>query len=151
MGLISRVSSRTYRSQKKTTVMVFNKFVEVGRVVFIPSSGKIACIVDVADFRHVLIDGPSIDRQKINLNRIQLTKFSVEGLFHGARTKTVSKAWSASNVDAQWKESAWAKKIVQKEARRNLNDFQRFKVMKLKQQRARIINRAVNKAKQTNE
>merc|ERR1711944_248988 len=123
MGLISRVSSRTYRSQKKNNSHVFNKFVEVGRVVFIPSSGKIACIVDVADFRHVLIDGPSVDRQKINLNRLQLTKFSVEGLFHGARSKTVGKAWSAANIDAQWTESAWAKKIAQKAARRNLNDF----------------------------
>merc|ERR1711944_7832 len=147
MGLISRVSSRTYRSQKKNNSHVFNKFVEVGRVVFIPSSGKIACIVDVADFRHVLIDGPSIDRQKINLNRIQLTKFKVDGMLHGARTKNVNKCWEASNIDAQWKESAWAKKIAKKATRAGLNDFQRFKVMKLKQQRARIVNRAVKKQK----
>ena len=126
--------------------MVFNKFVEVGRVCFLPSTGQIASIVDVADFRHVLIDGPNVDRQKINLNRVQLTKFRVEGIFHGARSKVVNKAWESSNIDSQWRESPWAKKIAQKEARRNLNDFQRFKVMKLKQQRARIINRAVNKA-----
>ena len=125
--------------------MVFNKFVEVGRVCFLPASGQTAAIVDVADFRHVLIDGPAVERQKINLNRVQLTKFKIDGIFHGARSKVVNKAWTVSNIDSQWNESPWAKKIAQKQARRNLNDFQRFKVMKLKQQRARIINRAVNK------
>merc|ERR1712062_718084 len=91
MGLISRVSSRTYRTPFVT--MVFNKYVEVGRICYVPDLGKIACIVDVADMRHVLVDGNSINRQKINLNRIQLTKFMATGLLHGARTKNVLKAF----------------------------------------------------------
>lgn len=37
-------------------------------------------------------------------------------------------------IDSKWDESAWAKRIEQKEKRRALSDFDRFKVMKLRKQ-----------------
>merc|ERR1712173_177714 len=95
--------------------MVFTKYVEVGRIVFVPSKKTIFTVVDVVDKNHVIIDSPTKDsRQKINMNNIQLTKFKLEFLFG-------------------------AKKIVKKSLRANLGDFDRFKVMKLKQQRRHII------------
>merc|ERR1711998_373363 len=100
MGLISRVSSRTYRS--------------LG-----------------------LLNNPT---SKINLKRVELTKFRCEFL-HGARTKTVNKAWAAADIDGQWAGSNWAKTLAKKALRASANDFQRFKVMKLKQARREIINK----------
>merc|ERR1712113_1084046 len=122
MGLISRVSSRTYRTPFVT--MVFNKHVEVGRICYVPDLGKIACIVDVADMRHVLVDGDSINRQKIDL-----------------------KAFKDQDINGQWAGSAWAQKLAKKKLRAGLNDFQRFKLMKLKQQKRQIVNSQLKKMK----
>merc|ERR1712226_942846 len=134
-GLISRVSSRTYRSfgllnnpTSKNIKMVFKKFVEIGRVVY------------VIDSNHIIIDAPNVNRSKINLKRVELTKFRCEFL-HGARTKTVNKAWAAADIDGQWAGSNWAKTLAKKALRASANDFQRFKVMKLKQARREIINK----------
>merc|ERR1711981_712598 len=148
MGLISRVSSRTYRKffyKRENTKMIFNKFVEIGRVVFIKESQQIAAVCDVIDSNHIIIDSPSVNRQKINLKRCELTKFKCT-LLHGARTRTVNKAWAAADIDGQWSGSAWAQKLAKKSVRANINDFQRFQVMKLKQQRRRIVNSALSKA-----
>merc|ERR1712178_5940 len=145
MGLISRVSSRTYRffiihkKSQKILKMVFSKFIEVGRIVFVPNSAEIYTIVDVVNAKHILVDSPNGNRQVINLNRIQLTKFKCEFL-HGAKTKTVKAAWAAADIDAQWAASNWAKKIAKKSLRANATDFDRFKVMKLKQARRQIVN-----------
>merc|ERR1712176_1451208 len=151
MGLISRVSSRTYRffiphktSQKKILKMVFSKFIEIGRIVFVPNSAEIYAIVDVVNAKHVLVDSPNGKRQVINLNRIQLTKFKCE-FFHGAKTKNVKAAWAAVDIDAKWAASNWAKKLAKKSLRANATDFDRFKVMKLKQARRQIVNAAVAK------
>merc|ERR1739838_1131313 len=122
MGLISRVSSRTYRNFFAN--MVFTKFVEIGRIAFTPASGQIAAIGDGGDNRHVILDGPTYNRQKVNLNRIQLTKLKLNFL-HGARTKTVVKAWNAENMDSQWADTHWAKVIAKKATRASLSDFQR--------------------------
>merc|ERR1711937_1112027 len=140
MGLISRVSSRTYRKSPKHTnfnKMVFTKYVEVGRIVFVPGKQAIYTIVDVIDNRHVIIDSPTKD-SRTNMNNIQLTKFKIE-FMHGARSATVKKAWAAADVDARWAATNWAQKIAKKNTRANLSDFDRFKVMKLKQQRRHII------------
>merc|ERR1711953_1644593 len=142
MGLISRVSSRTYRISQNGLQQIRRS-----RSRLLPPQHwsnrqhRRCCRLQTRSDRRT-----QRRQAKINLNRVQLTKFKVEGIFHGARSKVVNKAWESSNIDSQWQESPWAKKIAQKEARRNLNDFQRFQVMKLKQQRTRIINRAVNKA-----
>merc|ERR1711879_1094137 len=95
--------------------MVFTKYVEIGRIVVVGQA--IYTIVDVIDNRHVMIDSPKKDsRKKINMNNMQLTKFKLE-FMHGARTATVKKAWEAAGMDAKWAETAWAKKMVQKNLR----------------------------------
>merc|ERR1712071_197573 len=140
MGLISRVSSRTYRNLKTHIFkMVFTKYVEIGRVAYVPSKKTIFTIVDVVDKNHVIVDSPTKDsRMKINMNNIQLTKFKLEFLF-GARSATVIKAWSAADMNAKLAETTWAKNIAKKNLRANLGDFERFSVMKLKQTRRHII------------
>merc|ERR1711976_1025546 len=117
--------------------MVFTKYVEIGRIVVVNQS--IYTIVDVIDNRHVIIDSPKKDsRKKINMNNMQLTKFKLEFL-HGARTATVKKAWEAAGIDAKGAETAWAKKIVKKNDRANIGDFERCQVMKLKQAKRALI------------
>jgi len=46
----------------------------------------------------------------------------------------VARAWEKAEVEKKWEESAWAKRRAQREKRRNLTDFERFKVMMLKKQ-----------------
>jgi len=78
--------------------MVFTKYVEIGRVAYVPSKKTIFTIVDVVDKNHVIVDSPTKDsRMKINMNNIQLTKFKLEFLF-GARSATVIKACNSLEI-----------------------------------------------------
>ena len=38
-----------------------------------------------------------------------------------------------------WKSSSWARKLARKEARKNLGDFARFKVMVARKQKSKIV------------
>ena len=88
----------------------------------------------------VLIDGPASDsktavpRQAIALSHIVLTPIVLAKLPRGARTGTVKAAWEKAGIEAKWQESTWAKKRAQKERRRALTDFERFKVLRLRKQ-----------------
>ena len=42
--------------------------------------------------------------------------------------------WEKNEIDEKWAESSWAKKKVTQDRRKNLGDFERFKVMRLKKQ-----------------
>merc|ERR1712244_66089 len=123
--------------------MVFERFVEVGRVAYIaygPEKGKLAVIIDVIDQNRVLVDGPcsGILRKDMNIKALHLTPFTVK-IGHSARTGTVRKAWEAAEVTKKWQETTWAKKIAARERRAELTDFERFKLMKAKQARNRLI------------
>merc|ERR1712121_33491 len=130
----------------KLSRMVFKKFIEIGRIVYVPGKG-LAAVVDVIDKNHILVDSPVANsRRSVNLKNVQLTKFKIEYL-HGARTKNVVKAWKAADIDAKWAETSWCKNIAKKAIRSNLSDFDRFKLMKLKQAKASIIKAQLNKMK----
>jgi large subunit ribosomal protein L14e len=51
-----------------------------------------------------------------------------------AGTGPVKRLWEKNEIDQKWAESSWAKKREQQERRKNLTDFERFKVMRLKKQ-----------------
>ena len=51
-----------------------------------------------------------------------------------AGTGAVAKLWEKEEIDKKWTESSWAKKREQQSRRKNLTDFERFKVMRLKKQ-----------------
>ena len=46
----------------------------------------------------------------------------------------MAKAWEKAGVEEKWAESAWAKRREQREKRRGLSDFERFKVLRLRKQ-----------------
>jgi large subunit ribosomal protein L14e len=100
-----------------------------------------------------LIDGPSTDtktavpRQSISLSQLILTPLVLEKLPRGARTGAVKAQWEKVGIEAKWQESAWAKKRSQKERRRQLTDFERFKVMRLRKQARFEVRKSLAKVK----
>jgi large subunit ribosomal protein L14e len=91
--------------------------------------------------KQALVDGPSSDsalavpRHAISLSDCLLSQIAVEGLPRGARRATVKKFWDKNEIDSKWKETNWFKKREQMRKRKQLSDFDRFKVMRLKKQR----------------
>ncbi|MCJ1249624.1 hypothetical protein MMC30_006850 [Trapelia coarctata] len=120
------------------------RMVEVGRVVLFnngPHAGRLAAIVEIIDHKRVLVDGPSsheklapIPRHAISLANIILTPIILPNLPRAVGNGPLAKAWKKYEVDEKWMESSWAKKREQREKRRGLSDFERFKVMRLKKQ-----------------
>ncbi|XP_071785723.1 large ribosomal subunit protein eL14-like [Asterias amurensis] len=131
--------------------MVFERFVEIGRVAFMAvgkNRGKLCAIVDVIDQKRALVDGPCSDfpRQQIRLKKLHLTTFKIR-IPHSARTATVRKAWEKADIQKKWLGTTWAKKLAAKKRRADMTDFDRYKLMRAKQKRTRIINTEVNKMK----
>ncbi|GMF70111.1 unnamed protein product [Aspergillus oryzae] len=119
------------------------KLVEIGRVVLIrrgPYTGKLATIVEIVDHRRVLVDGPSTEENKIvprhvlPLAHATLTHFVIPQLPRAAGTGPVKKLWQKSEIDSKWAQSSFAQKTERAERRKNLNDFERFKVLRLRKQ-----------------
>ncbi|CAF0810198.1 unnamed protein product [Brachionus calyciflorus] len=127
--------------------MTYTKFVQVGRVAYVafgPEQGKLVTIVDIIDQNRVLVDGPNFRRQALNLKTLYLTKHLIK-IQHSARAASVKAAWAKAEIDKKWAESNWAKRLAAKQVRTNLTDFDRFKLMKAKQTRNRLIALEVGK------
>ncbi|KAI6234387.1 60S ribosomal protein L14 [Aphelenchoides fujianensis] len=123
--------------------MIYNKFVEIGRVAFIAkgkNENQLAVIVDVVDGNKVLVDGPSsgVPRGVRNLKDLHLTKYKIP-IRVGQRTKKVQQAYDEAKINDAWNKSAWAQKLQKRSIRAGLNDFERFKVSRVKQLRNRVI------------
>jgi large subunit ribosomal protein L14e len=99
------------------------------------------------------VDGPSakpelaVPRHTISLTDVLLSSLVIEKLPFGARTGAVKTAWEKQEIDSKWTETNWAKKRDQKERRKALSDFDRFKVMRLKKQRRFEERKALAKVK----
>jgi len=119
------------------------RLVEVGRVVLFvtgPYAGKLAAIAEIIDHKRVLVDGPastteaSVPRHSAALSHVSLTRFVIDKLPRAAGTAAVKKQWEAQEIEKKFYSSDYAKKREQVTKRRNLNDFERFKVMRLRKQ-----------------
>ena len=101
--------------------------------------------------KQVLVDGPSADeslalpRQAVPLSHCLLSQLVVEGTLRGMRHTTLKKLWEKNEIDAKWKETNWAKRREQIKRRKNLSDFDRFKVLRLKKQRRFEERKALSK------
>jgi large subunit ribosomal protein L14e len=86
----------------------------------------------------VLVDGPSekapVPRHAAQLSHLSLTPIVLSKLPRATGRGFVKKQWEAQNVDETFNSSAWAQRRAQFAKRRQLNDFERFKVMKLRKQ-----------------
>ena len=126
--------------------MVFRRFVEVGRVIVInygPLTGKLAIIVDILTTTKVIIQGlkGGVRRQELSLRRVTLTDYKIN-IKRGAKREEVFKAIEEYKLEEKFKNSTFAKKCELRQKRANLTDFDRFKVMRLRQRRAVLRNMA---------
>ncbi len=86
------------------------------------------------------MDGPASDpkravhRHAASLSDVALTSIIIPKLPRATGTAKVKKEWAKAEVEKKWSETAWAKKREQRERRRALTDFERFKVMILRKQ-----------------
>ncbi len=129
--------------------MVFKRFVEVGRVIIInygPLTGKLAVIVDILTTTKVIVQGlkGGVRRQELSLRRVTLTDDKIN-IKRGAKRDEVFKAIEEYKLDDKYKNSTFAKKAEKREKRANLTDFDRFKVMRLRQKRAVLRHMALKK------
>lgn len=87
-----------------------------------------------------LVDGPSktpnmaVPRHATALGNVILTHIVMPKLPRAAGRGAVARAWEKNEVEQKWEESAWAKRRAVREKRRNLTDFDRFRVLKLNKQ-----------------
>jgi large subunit ribosomal protein L14e len=88
----------------------------------------------------VLVDGPSSEENKIvprhvlPLAHATLTHFTIPQLPRAAGTGPVKKLWAKNEIDGKWAKSAFAQRTDRSERRKNLSDFERFKVLRLRKQ-----------------
>merc|ERR1711976_488751 len=127
-------------------IMVFEKFVQIGGVVFSEAHQKPMAVVNVISLNRLLVDDGSCGRFEVNVKDIKLTDLKVK-ISWGARPGTVKKAWAAAGIDAAWAATDLATSMARSARRANLNDFERYKLMRLKQQKARIVNAELGKLK----
>ncbi|GAA5809052.1 hypothetical protein MFLAVUS_002455 [Mucor flavus] len=130
----------------------FKRQVEVGRVVLInygTDAGKLAVIVDIIDHNRALIDGPTtgVSRQAFAYRRMVLTPLVIKNLPRQIGQSALIKALEKNETIAAWNKTAWAKKLEQRKVRSNLSDFDRFKLMKLRNQRRFAVGSACASAK----
>lgn len=122
-------------------LQAFETFVEIGRVVLLKEgefAGKIAVILDVIDLNRVLIQGPQVPRMPFLIRHTNLTRI-VMSVPRAARTKTMMKCWTEAEVDAKFAATNAAKKLARMQIRKNLTDFDRFKVMLAQKKKAHIL------------
>ena len=129
--------------------MVFKRFIEVGRVIIVnygPLVGKLAVIVDILTTTKALIQGlkGGIKRQEISLRRVTLTDYKLD-IKRGAKQAEVYKAIDDFKLEDKFKTSTFYKKNEIRQKRANLTDFDRFKVMRLRQKRAVLRHSAFKK------
>jgi large subunit ribosomal protein L14e len=82
----------------------------------------------------VLVDGPTtnVRRQELSLSRVQLSEWTLN-IPRGVKRVALKQAITDFGLEKKWKESSWGKKVQRREKRAHLTDFDRFKVMTLKQ------------------
>merc|ERR1712227_29364 len=79
--------------------MVYEQFIQIGGIVFVPALKKPMAIVNVIDLSRLLLDDGNCNRRTVNVKNIKLTDLSVK-ICHGARPGTVKKAWASAGIDA---------------------------------------------------
>jgi len=132
--------------------------VEVGRVVLFSAgqyTGRLAAVVEIIDHKRVLVEGPSskaegaVPRHSVSLAYVSLTPVVIEKLPRAAGHAALKAAWEKSGVEQTWDNSAWAKNRERSVKRKQLTDFERFKVMRLRKQARFEVRKSVASARAT--
>lgn len=124
--------------------MVFTEFITIGGVVYVPALNKPCAITNVIDLNRLLVDDGKLNRYTVSVKNIKMTDLSIK-ISVGARPGTVKKAFAAADIDNKFVASDLAKGLARSKVRANLTDFDRFKLMRLKQARNRIVKAELGK------
>lgn len=73
-------------------------------------------------------------RHVLPLSAATLTHFTIPQLPRAAGTGPVKKLWAKNEIDGKWAKSSFAQRTDRSERRKNLSDFERFKVLRLRKQ-----------------
>jgi large subunit ribosomal protein L14e len=91
-----------------------------------------------------LVDGPSeekgkeVPRQAVALANVALTPIVMK-IPRAIGPGPLASKWKEAGIEKKWKESAFAKGRDRGAKRRALNDFERFKVMRLRKQVSKSV------------
>ncbi|TKA71788.1 hypothetical protein B0A55_04297 [Friedmanniomyces simplex] len=119
------------------------RLVEVGRVAMFakgPYTGRLAAIVQIIDHKRVLLEGPSsnpaqhVPRQSAPLSHVSLTSIVIPKLPLAVGQSGLKKQWESEKVEDKFNNSVYAKSKAKLARRKELSDFERFKVMVLRKQ-----------------
>lgn len=129
---------------------------EIGRLALVnygADAGKLVAIVDVVDQARALVDGPTsgVARQTMPFKRLSMTPVAIS-IGRSCGTSALAAALEEADDEgttpvAQVAQTSWAKKLARKAKQSAQTDFDRFKVMKLRQQRSRIIQKKLSALK----
>ena len=88
-------------------------------------------------------------RQAISFKRATLTPI-ILSIPRSIGSKALAEAITKQDLTGKWAKTAWAKKLVIREKRAALTDFDRFKKMLAKKKKTTIVNKSVAKLKKIN-
>ncbi|OXB57397.1 UNVERIFIED_CONTAM: hypothetical protein H355_009669 [Colinus virginianus] len=131
---------------------LFTRYYQPGRLCVIhygPDTGKLCFVVDIINQSRVLVDGAGVTgvrRQSMPMQRIALTDHYVK-VPRGVRSLTLKKAVEAGDILSKFNASSWGKKRQIREQRKNMTDFDRFKLMVIMKQRRRIMQQKLKSMK----
>ncbi|KAK5108821.1 hypothetical protein LTR62_007795 [Meristemomyces frigidus] len=129
------------------------RMVEVGRVGLFakgPYAGRLAAIVQIIDHKRVLVEGPSekssaaVPRHAAPLSQISLTSIVIKLPLAIGQTG-LKKVWEKEEVESKFNNSAYAKNKARYARRKQLSDFERFKVMVLRKQARFEVRKSLSK------
>merc|ERR1712129_687062 len=107
-------------------------------------------VIDIVDQRRVIVDGPfditGVKRHVMPVGRLSLTDLRCN-IVRAAREKTLRTALKKEDILNTWKKTAWAKKIAARDARANMNDFERHQLMVARRNRAKEVRKVLKKTK----
>merc|ERR1740130_1708366 len=78
------------------------------------------------------------------IRRLSLTDLK-SNIVRGAREKTLKLALNKDDVMGKWAKTAWAKKLAAQKARKDMTDFDRFKLMVARKKRAAAVKKSLKK------
>lgn len=112
--------------------MLYQRFIEVGRVCYIrigDNCGKICTVVDLVDQKHLLVDGPTsgVPRCVVRLNQLALTDLKIN-IPRGCKSKKVRIELTKEDINTKFLATSLSKKAEAKKTKAGLGDFERFKL-----------------------
>eukprot|EP00929_Paragymnodinium_shiwhaense_P013501 TRINITY_DN12134_c0_g1_i1.p2 TRINITY_DN12134_c0_g1~~TRINITY_DN12134_c0_g1_i1.p2 ORF type:complete len:135 (-),score=51.53 TRINITY_DN12134_c0_g1_i1:116-520(-) len=132
---------------------MYTRFVQPGRLALItygPCEGKMCTVVDIVDQKRVIVDGPEaqtgVRRHMMPVKRLSLTDFKCT-IPRGAREKTLKKALEKDEIMKKWSATPWGAKLKNRTVRKEMSDFDRFKLYQAKKKRSQLVKKAIGKKK----